>query len=109
MCGEQLWNMEFYDIDTLMYAYENVNDRIGRYKTLLGMVNVDYFCYEHGKGEADFIRIVNGQERVLYSVRFQSLYMKCLKRRTVSFWRLGFNEENKIYIVVSDGIAFVRL
>ncbi len=73
VCGEQLWDMEFYDIDTLTHAYENVNDRIGRYKTLLGMVNVDYFCYEHGKGETDFIRIVNGQERLLYSVSLDEL------------------------------------
>ena len=32
-----------------------------------------------------------------------------LKKEKVSFLEVSFNEENKIYIVVSDGIAFVRL
>lgn len=71
--GEQLWDMEFYDIETLTRAYADINDRVDKYKTLLGLVDAAYFCYEHGQDVLTFNRIVNGQERILYSIGLDDL------------------------------------
>lgn len=71
--GEQLWDMEFYDIEALTQAYACSNDRINKYKVLLGMVDAAYFYYEHGKEQLRFYRMVNGQERELYSMSLDSI------------------------------------
>lgn len=69
--GEQLWDMEFYDIDALTHAYGAANDSVNKYRTLLGMVDMAYFCYEHGQDEVSINRVVSGQERQLYSLRLE--------------------------------------
>lgn len=70
--GEQFWDMEFYDIDALTHAYETVNEGVRKYRTLLGMVDMAYFSYEHGQDMVSINKVVNGQERELYSLRLEN-------------------------------------
>lgn len=69
--GVQLWDMELYDVEALTQAYAANRSEVKKYRTLLGMMDVAFFCYEHGQEGLSLNRIVNGQEKVLYSMKLE--------------------------------------
>lgn len=69
--GEQLWDMELYDMDTLTQAYGNTGAEVKKYRMLLGMMDVAFFCYVHGQDVLSLNRVINGQEKVLYSMKIE--------------------------------------
>ena len=56
--GEQLWDMELYDMDTLTQAYGNTGAEVKKYRMLLGMMDVAFFCYVHGQDVLSLNRVI---------------------------------------------------
>ncbi len=67
--GEQLWDMEAYDVETLTENFRHDKDELGKYRTLLGLEGRTYFCYEHDSENISVYKPVNGRERVLSSMK----------------------------------------
>lgn len=69
--GEQLWDMEVYDIETLTEAYRYSGMSCNMYRTLLGFTEHSYFRYGHDTGNIEFFRINNGREQNLFSMKLE--------------------------------------
>lgn len=67
--GEQLWDMEAYDIDTLTQNYRHAKEELGKYRTLLGLEGRTYFCYEHESETISMYRSGGTRERMLCSMK----------------------------------------
>ena len=67
--GEQLWDVEFYDIESLVRAYESSCENNNMYRILLGYAEHTYFRYEHDTGEIGVYNVKNGRERVLFAMK----------------------------------------
>lgn len=68
--GEQLWDVEFYDIESLVRAYESSCENNNMYRILLGYAEHTYFRYEHDTGEIGVYNVKNGREHVLFAMKF---------------------------------------
>lgn len=97
--GEQLWDAEIYDIETLTEAYAYAGDCNSMYRTLLGFVERSYFRYEHDSGMISFFRISNGREHILFSMKLEEW-----KKEAVYQGHIRREEENNFF-GLCDSIA----
>ena len=100
--GEQLWDMEAYDVETLTENFRHDKDELGKYRTLLGLEGRTYFCYEHDSENISVYKPVNGRERVLSSMKLGEWRADVCANPTASI------TEGILYLAATNGPAGSR-